>query len=54
MGKEKIANIKNLGAKSLEEIFEKLENIGFSIDKTLPLEIKKAIEEKLLKLKGEE
>jgi DNA-directed RNA polymerase subunit alpha len=54
MGKEKIANIKNLGAKSLEEIFEKLENIGFSIDKTLPLDIKKAIEEKLLKLKGEE
>ncbi|NPA11404.1 MAG: DNA-directed RNA polymerase subunit alpha [Epsilonproteobacteria bacterium] len=54
MGKEKIANIKNLGAKSLEEIFEKLEEIGFSIDKTLPLDIKKAIEEKLYKLKGEE
>ncbi len=54
MGKEKIANIKNLGTKSLEEIFEKLEEIGFSINKTLPLEIKKAIEEKLEKLKGEE
>jgi DNA-directed RNA polymerase subunit alpha len=53
MGKEKIANIKNLGAKSLEEIFEKLEEIGFSIDKTLPFDIKKAIEEKLAKLKGE-
>jgi len=51
MGKEKIANIKNLGAKSLEEIFEKLEEIGFSINKTLPLEIKKVIEEKLSKLK---
>ncbi|MEO1923293.1 MAG: DNA-directed RNA polymerase subunit alpha [Nautiliaceae bacterium] len=54
MGKEKIANIKNLGTKSLEEIFEKLEEIGFSISKTLPLELKKAIEEKLAKLKGEE
>jgi DNA-directed RNA polymerase subunit alpha len=54
MGKEKISNIKNLGTKSLEEIFEKLEEIGFSINKTLPLDIKKAIEEKLAKLKGEE
>ncbi len=54
MGKEKISNIKNLGTKSLEEIFEKLEEIGFSINKTLPLELKKAIEEKLAKLKGEE
>jgi DNA-directed RNA polymerase subunit alpha len=54
MGKEKISNIKNLGAKSLEEIFEKLEEIGFPIDKTIPLELKKAVEEKLLKLKGEE
>ncbi|WP_457560650.1 DNA-directed RNA polymerase subunit alpha [Caminibacter sp.] len=53
MGKEKIANIKNLGTKSLEEIFEKLEEIGFSINKTLPLDIKKAIEEKIAKLKGE-
>ncbi|WP_024787459.1 MULTISPECIES: DNA-directed RNA polymerase subunit alpha [unclassified Lebetimonas] len=51
MGKEKIANIKNLGAKSLEEIFDKLDEIGFSINKTLPLEIKKVIEEKLSKLK---
>ncbi|EDM23205.1 DNA-directed RNA polymerase subunit alpha [Caminibacter mediatlanticus TB-2] len=54
MGKEKISNIKNLGTKSLEEIFEKLEEIGFSINKTLPLDFKKAIEEKLAKLKGEE
>jgi len=51
MGKEKIANIKNLGTKSLEEIFEKLEEIGFSLNKPLPLDIKKAIEEKLEKLK---
>ena len=51
MGKEKIANIKNLGTKSLEEIFEKLEEIGFSINKTLPLDIKKAIEDKLSQLK---
>jgi len=51
MGKEKIANIKNLGAKSLEEIFEKLEEIGFSLNKPLPLEVKKVIEEKLEKLK---
>jgi DNA-directed RNA polymerase subunit alpha len=51
MGKEKIAGIKNLGTKSLEEIFEKLEEIGFPISKTLPLEIKKAIEEKLSQLK---
>ena len=51
MGKEKIANIKNLGTKSLEEIFEKLEEIGFSLNKPLPLNIKKAIEEKIGKLK---
>ena len=51
MGKEKIANIKNLGTKSLEEIFEKLEEIGFSLNKPLPLNIKKAVEEKLAKLK---
>jgi DNA-directed RNA polymerase subunit alpha len=54
MGKEKLSNIKNLGAKSLEEIFEKLEEIGFSVNKTLPLEIKKVIEEKLSKLKENE
>jgi DNA-directed RNA polymerase subunit alpha len=51
MGKEKIANIKNLGAKSLEEISDKLEEIGFPLTRTLPLEIKKAIEEKLSQLK---
>ncbi len=51
MGKEKISNIKNLGTKSLEEIFDKLEEIGFSITKTLPLDIKKAIEDKLSQLK---
>ena len=53
MGKEKISHIKNLGAKSLEEIYEKLEEIGFDLDKPLSLEIKKAIEEKLKALKGE-
>jgi len=51
MGKEKIANIKNLGTKSLDEIFEKLEEIGFSLSKPLPLNTKKAVEEKLAKLK---
>jgi DNA-directed RNA polymerase subunit alpha len=51
MGKEKISNIKNLGTKSLEEIFEKLEEIGFPLNKTLPLDIKKAIEDKLSQLK---
>ncbi|WP_456479189.1 DNA-directed RNA polymerase subunit alpha [Nautilia sp.] len=51
MGKEKISNIKNLGTKSLEEIFDKLEEIGFPLNKTLPLDIKKAIEEKLSQLK---
>ena len=54
MGKEKIANIKNLGTKSLEEIYEKLEEIGFSLNKPLPLNIKKAVEEKLAKLKESE
>jgi DNA-directed RNA polymerase subunit alpha len=54
MGKEKISNIKNLGTKSLEEIFDKLEEIGFSINKTLPLDIKKAIEDKIAKLKETE
>ncbi len=51
MGKEKISNIKNLGTKSLEEIFDKLEEIGFPLNKTLPLDIKKAIEDKLSQLK---
>jgi len=51
MGKEKIANVKNLGTKSLEEIFEKLEEIGFSLSKPLPLNVKKAVEDKLAKLK---
>jgi DNA-directed RNA polymerase subunit alpha len=54
MGKEKLSNVKNLGAKSIEEIFEKLEEIGFPINKSLPLEIKKVIEEKLSKLKENE
>ena len=51
MGKEKISNIKNLGTKSLEEIFDKLEEVGFPLNKTLPLDIKKAIEDKLSQLK---
>ena len=51
MGKEKIANIKNLGTKSLEEIYEKLEEAGFSLNKPLPLNVKKVIEEKIEKLK---
>jgi len=51
MGKEKIANIKNLGTKSLEEIFEKLEEAGFSLNKPLPLNVKKVIEERIEKLK---
>ncbi len=51
MGKEKIANIKNLGTKSLEEIYEKLEESGFPLSKPLPLNVKKAIEEKIEKLK---
>jgi len=51
MGKEKIANVKNLGTKSLEEIYDKLDEIGFSLSKTLPLNIKKIIEDKLEKLK---
>ncbi len=51
MGKEKISNIKNLGTKSLEEIFEKLEEAGFPLSKPLPLNVKKVIEEKIEKLK---
>ena len=51
MGKEKISNIKNLGTKSLEEIFEKLEEAGFPLSKPLPLNIKKVIEERIEKLK---
>ena len=54
MGKEKIGNIKNLGTKSLEEIFDKLEEIGFSLSRPLPLNVKKAVEDKLAKLKENE
>jgi len=52
-GREEIANIKNLGQKSLEEIIEKLEEIGFPVTKVLPAEIRTTIEEKIKQLKGE-
>jgi DNA-directed RNA polymerase subunit alpha len=53
MGREKIMNIKNLGQKSFEEIVEKMKEIGFPVDRPIPVEIKTAIEKKIAQLKKE-
>ena len=53
MGANDIANIKNLGKKSLDEITEKLESIGFNVNEPLPENVKKLLKTEIEKLKEE-
>jgi DNA-directed RNA polymerase subunit alpha len=53
MGSNEIAKIKNLGKKSLDEITEKLESIGFNVNEPLPENIKKLVQKEIEKLKEE-
>jgi len=54
MGSDEIAKIKNLGKKSLDEITEKLESLGFSLNEPLPENVKKILQTEIEKLKDEE
>ena len=51
MGSNEIAKIKNLGKKSLDEITEKLESIGFSVNEVIPENVKKLLQTEIDKLK---
>jgi DNA-directed RNA polymerase subunit alpha len=53
MGSNEIAKIKNLGKKSLDEITEKLESIGFNVNEPLPENVKKLVKKEIEKLKEE-
>jgi DNA-directed RNA polymerase subunit alpha len=53
MGSNEIAKIKNLGKKSLDEITEKLESIGFNVNEPLPENVKKLLKKEIEKLKEE-
>ncbi|MFA6789213.1 MAG: DNA-directed RNA polymerase subunit alpha [Arcobacteraceae bacterium] len=52
MSEVEVRNIKNLGKKSLDEIAEKLESLGFPIEDTLPENIASALRRKLEQLKA--
>jgi len=54
MGSNEIAKIKNLGKKSLDEITEKLESLGFNVNETLPENVNKLLQKEIHKLKDEE
>jgi DNA-directed RNA polymerase subunit alpha len=51
MGSNEIAKIKNLGKKSLDEITEKLESIGFNVNEVIPENVKKLLQIEIEKLK---
>jgi DNA-directed RNA polymerase subunit alpha len=51
MGSNEIAKIKNLGKKSLDEITERLESIGFSVNEVIPDGVKKLLKKEIEKLK---
>jgi len=51
MGSNEIAKIKNLGKKSLDEITEKLESIGFSVNEVIPENVKPLLQTEIDKLK---
>jgi len=53
MGSNEIAKIKNLGKKSLDEITEKLDSIGFNVNEPLPENVKKLLQKEIEKLKEE-
>lgn len=50
MSESELKEIKNLGKKSFEEIRDKLDELGFPVNKELPEEIEKALKKKLEKL----
>ncbi len=52
MSEVEVKNIKNLGKKSLEEISEKFESLGYPIEATLPEDIASALRKKLEQLKA--
>jgi len=52
MSEEELSNLKNLGKKSLDEIKEKLEEVGFPINSGLPEDLKKDFLTKLKELKA--
>ena len=52
MGDPELKNIKNLGKKSLDEIKDKMEEIGFPIGGELDRDIKNSLLEKLEEIKG--
>ena len=54
MGSNEIAKIKNLGKKSLDEITERLESIGFSVNEVIPDGVKKLLKKEIEKLKDNE
>ncbi len=54
MGVDEIAKIKNLGKKSLDEITEKLAEIGFPVEENLPADVQKILETEIENLKEEE
>lgn len=51
MGVDEITKIKNLGKKSLDEITEKLAEIGFPVEENLPADVKKILEKEIENLK---
>jgi len=51
MSEVEVENIKNLGKKSLEEVSEKLNGLGFPISKSLPENIASALRKKLEQIK---
>jgi DNA-directed RNA polymerase subunit alpha len=53
MGSNEIAKIKNLGKKSLDEITEKLNSIGFNLNEPLPENVRKLLQKEIDKLKDE-
>jgi DNA-directed RNA polymerase subunit alpha len=53
MGSNEIAKIKNLGKKSLDEITDKLDSIGFNVNEPLPENVKKLLQKEIEKLKEE-
>jgi DNA-directed RNA polymerase subunit alpha len=53
MGSNEIAKIKNLGKKSLDEITEKLDSLGFNLNEPLSENVKKLLQKEIEKLKDE-
>ena len=52
MSEVEVKNIKNLGKKSYDEIYDKLESLTFPIENTLPENVASALRRKLEQLKS--